>query len=970
MIRHTPRGGLWLVVGLLLAAPQRGFAWTDEVRAAIEEVAAKGDHASPRAKAIAFAHNQDLNMMAEQGKIDRQVYQKAQDQFSKQAFELVNESARDAGVGAKPQSADLSKPNIAKPGTDIDGHLIPPENNPKQQLTAKDVANARQAFNDRVNAYLKANNVPPLENPSKQLTVDMMPARNISQAEATHSAEFINKEGGVMYRDQKAGIVEAFTRGEVKPFTNAEGKVVGPSLMDWARYVSEQQRQVMTHDNINHLTGEISEAGGAPEGSQEWAAAQTKKGLVQLEAEQTGKYQDRINRTAETIGKQFSGDPAPEVRATAGTDAASKVTKDRGPEMAGEAAQVEALREHTTLVGTKNFVEQAARAAEKDPKLRAEAAEAIAEVTRNLSPAERAQVLENIKRSPALGGEEAATRVVDAMRKNPLPDGPSVMNSRNVTEAAAGGSGTGIGPAGNEPPGGMIGKADAAVGKALGIGELGAEAGLARQGLNVGGKALGGAGLALAGWEVGKNAGEYAEGMDRALDPHSTDAEANQAFAQADKAAQSIAIIGGAGAAAAASPVVIGGALTGVGAYLGTRHVLEHTETGRAIDQAVLNGMDKTAQAPGSFIDWVKQTLGLETQEAQELKARQDAYRQAIERGQIQLQPGSTIDDLMKHLEHPDSKDYLAGLAGLVKKPGQPGLDDGVGGTTVGGLEGAGTAPATIGAILDGMDCSAVPGAVPMLNPSTQQAYCGCVQGEVFDAQRGCISQVDSQMASMDCSGYPGTVAGWDQGTQMVRCLCAAGQYWNAAQNGCASADDVATGYGRGAAPVDCGAWPGTAPQWNPYDNQFHCNCPGNTYWSSGQAQCIGGGPEPVEATQNSHCSQWPGTSPQWNSVTGAWQCGCPAGMIWRESEFSCVNVPPGFEQPTAGATPTEAGVPEQPQENSFSGGTGGVGAQGSIPGEATTGAGGAESGGDVGGCSGCGAGQMSILGVCGGTAQ
>jgi hypothetical protein len=650
---------LLLLAATLMLFPQQGFAWTPEIKAAAEAVA--NGTATPQQKALAFRSNFELNMMAEQGEIPLEQYQKVQNVFSEQAQEIMKVAAQDAGLGFEPQAVDPNKPATPKPGTDVDGHLIRRPGAPDQQITAKDVANARQSFNDRVNAYLKDNGLEPLENPSRQLKADNMPAEGITPQEASASANYLNKDGGTAYSDPVAADVEAYLRG------------AGPkpsSLVDWGRYVSEQQRQIMNHDHTDHLTDEITKGANAEKGSQEYIDAQTKKGEVQLEAEQTGKYQERINRTATAVGKEF-GTPA-DLPGTIGRAASELVTANRGPSMSPIAAIVDSLRENTTLRNTESFVDTVARIAQQNPELRAEANQAIAEATRNLSPSQRGAIVERIGSDAALGGENAASQLAEAMRNNPVPDTGQQLNSKLTQPAAAKPDEPQLGASPEGKPGNIVSTIDEAAGNAIGVGELGAEAGIARQGLNtLGGGAATVLGTALTAKQLGQNIGEYAEGISRGMDSNTTDKEASQGFQQAQNAANNTAILGTVGAAAAASPVIVGGTLTGIGAYQGTRHVLENTETGKKVDAAVLNAMDGAMQKGEAASEGIKSALGVETQQQRDqnqLDALRAAFERALERGDISIKDGHTKEELMELLSHTDASNFQASLGAVVER--------------------------------------------------------------------------------------------------------------------------------------------------------------------------------------------------------------------------------------------------------------------------------------------------------------
>jgi len=77
--------------------------------------------------------------------------------------------------------------------------------------------------------------------------------------------------------------------------------------------------------------------------------------------------------------------------------------------------------------------------------------------------------------------------------------------------------------------------------------------------------------------------------------------------------------------------------------------------------------------------------------------------------------------------------------------------------------------PSTIDEMLDSTDCSGIDGAVAMFNPETNEAYCGCVQGDVMDPQKGCVPDGGSFAQPGDVTGgQPWTQDDGQQGAGQV----------------------------------------------------------------------------------------------------------------------------------------------------------------------------------------------------------
>jgi hypothetical protein len=258
------------------------------------------------------------------------------------------------------------------------------------------------------------------------------------------------------------------------------------------------------------------------------------------------------------------------------------------------------------------------------------------------------------------------------MRNNPVPDTGQQLNSKLTQPAATKPDAPQLGASPEGKPGNIVSTIDEAASNAIGVGELGAEAGIARQGLNtLGGGAATVLGTALTAKQLGQNIEEYAEGISRGMDSNTTDKEASQGFQQAQNAANNTAILGTLGAAAAASPVIVGGTLTGIGAYQGTRHVLENTETGKKVDAAILNAMDGAMQKGEAASEGIKSALGVETQQQRDqnqLDALRAAFERALARGDISIKDGHTKEELMELLSHTDASNFQASLGAVVER--------------------------------------------------------------------------------------------------------------------------------------------------------------------------------------------------------------------------------------------------------------------------------------------------------------
>ncbi len=260
-----------------------------------------------------------------------------------------------------------------------------------------------------------------------------------------------------------------------------------------------------------------------------------------------------------------------------------------------------------------------------------------------------------------------------------------------------------------------IQKADAALGRGLGVGELPPDASRVRSGLNTGaGNVLGAAavvGTGLAAESLGEKGGtglqDYLKGQElqeRAQTERQAGFEqrAQRLETQADRfqnqgkdkmleaAKDEASLVGGivvGGAIGAAAPVagtIVGGGTLG---YSIGRYGMENTETGRALDKLKEDYLDEPGSAADSLYrgwerlkDQAGGFLGGETgdqRKSRERKELQETFQRALDDGQLKLQPGVERDDLMAYLQianlgRPDDRKGLDDfLAGSTPPPGQ-----------------------------------------------------------------------------------------------------------------------------------------------------------------------------------------------------------------------------------------------------------------------------------------------------------
>ena len=96
---------------------------------------------------------------------------------------------------------------------------------------------------------------------------------------------------------------------------------------------------------------------------------------------------------------------------------------------------------------------------------------------------------------------------------------------------------------------------------------------------------------------------------------------------------------------------MIGGFEMGYGAG---RYVLENTAIGRAVDQAALEGFDEGFQAWESFWERFEGRGAMVAAEAERRRKLEEAYWNALRRGEIKMKPDASIEEFLRRLREGD----------------------------------------------------------------------------------------------------------------------------------------------------------------------------------------------------------------------------------------------------------------------------------------------------------------------------
>ena len=215
-------------------------------------------------------------------------------------------------------------------------------------------------------------------------------------------------------------------------------------------------------------------------------------------------------------------------------------------------------------------------------------------------------------------------------------------------------------------------------------GELPAAAGGFRRAANsaaeAGAGALAVAGAAYEGGTIGYGVGSTLVNLrdaynedDSAMRDHLLERAKNDAIGTAEHVGTTAVMVGG----AVASPVIVGGAMTGYGTYQVTRAGLEHTEAGKAIDKSVQDAMTSGMTSLDDAARYLSGQKSYDEINRDTLNDRQAAWLRALERGDIQLQEGATVQDMLDYvrMQQEDGKvsslDRLGDMANVVQKAGK-----------------------------------------------------------------------------------------------------------------------------------------------------------------------------------------------------------------------------------------------------------------------------------------------------------
>jgi hypothetical protein len=650
--------------------------------------------ATPQQHALLFRENDVVNRARLNNWISDSAYQAAQRDFAARNEAFARAAAEQvAGPGSfRQQAAKPGRPKIYAPGTDSD-YII--------QVSSPDqVRQMQNGYRQRIDQYLGANNVLDGrgQNWARKLDTDFMAdPSGVTRAEFEQIARMNN----AAYSRQGAAEYERISRA-------GGGIKVDPELV---RSYGEQMTEFARNKRsaVERLRND----------PQAWSDRRLHAD-VSLMMAQGEKYIERIEAATDLVRRQnglstFGRDRATEpfsvvtdpdtgatilrkrvaldaegnpVFVTERTGSMSTRGSNRSPENILDVHAANAVAANSLNRAVGQLAETYIEAGRTNVVFRGNAPADIAALTRGLPMSEKGFILENIRRvaregfqADGMSRTEAARwagrlteNVATEMRKlapQPPTDGSLRQGFKRAFE-----EGQRIARREGATPGTPLEATralDSMIKQRL---KLPDNAGATRQqfnqladkylpGVN---RMVGGVFMARDLYATGQSFGHYLDELSVCMDGTLSDAEANIHCRAAEEASREMIATGvagvGFGVVLGAFPTVGAALGTYTLAFDGTRWLLENTETGQRFDQA----MGRAAETVVESIDRLAGNNRTEPLGALE-RRRFQSYLSAIDRGDLEMQPGVTYGDLFDAFDRGES---LAAL--LIPRRGFRGL--------------------------------------------------------------------------------------------------------------------------------------------------------------------------------------------------------------------------------------------------------------------------------------------------------
>jgi len=632
---------------------------TPEVVTALDMLG-RGMEISEPQKALLFANNDAINNARLNNWISDRQYQAAQSLYADKASELSVVAGKDVGVQVEQQQV---KGKGYKAGADTD--------NIAGITKVEQVDQLENAFDRRAKEYLDKHKVPhdPETVWHEKLNVDFMAdPENISQADF----ERIAAQKDSFYRRKQAAAAERILRmnAEEAPMLNAE---------HIEAYTQEMQEFIAKKNKFLEAARKNPEYFSNPANKSELLLlmGQEQKYTERLEAlndrARSENHLKPVNREmpggSHIVIHDEHGNPVMKFKRVKDANGhiifqerrigtIAKRGSMRNPENF-DTFSASAVSENSVHRALADLAETRAQIAASNPTMADNAASAVAQITKELPPSERAFTLERIRKAR---GNEFAAEVARHMREASPPKPNTAMDAEfartvdRVREIL------------HEEPGPRTNPVyektrawDESFQRAVGITTDKTGMSLTRQqvnelvekGLPKFNALMDAVAVVQTSIEAGSQMGEYAYHITAAMDKDVPDAVAQQHFEAAQHVAYGMIATGTLGTGMTmvmeAFPTV--GAVVGTYGvtYEGSRFVLENTRTGQYIDKVAGGAFDIGFRGVDKLSDLAAVMTGGETQAQREQREGAqlcDSFSRALQAGRIKLREGASVDEL------------------------------------------------------------------------------------------------------------------------------------------------------------------------------------------------------------------------------------------------------------------------------------------------------------------------------------
>lgn len=377
---------------------EQAFAWSDALVSAAEAMAT--NTASPEQQKLLVRENDLVNQMRQKGVISESAYQASQRHYSEKVQAFASDAARENGATLRVQERKANTPWDA--GTDSDFIT--------DAKTKKQVTEIQNSLNRKLQEYVGDQTQ---KNYLKKNDIDIMvdPA-GVSPEEFKKIAAANNDA----YKRPEAASYEAKSRSGQRP-----------SVQETTAYLDEMRDFIeKKKGKSRQLSEKLREVNADPEAHKKGTEAYDKRMSMEAKLQQTqaqqAKYLERIQGATETLA-QHAGSQAPDASALPGQG------KVRGPseqisvqQRQIKSATVDAANTHLVSQGKMNETLMLAELAQRDPAKAGEYKQRIAEVSKDLNPSQKGELVERLKNNTNLD----STLVRDL--NNAMKDGSGQRN--------------------------------------------------------------------------------------------------------------------------------------------------------------------------------------------------------------------------------------------------------------------------------------------------------------------------------------------------------------------------------------------------------------------------------------------------------------------------------------------------------------------------------------------------------------